>query len=101
MILAATPVDPDGRIELALTLLDRAQSRSQIFRNFTEAELRLLAENIATLTFGPAETIMQKGEAATWVGILVDGELDAMVGEKVLGSLKAGDVCGEIALFQV
>ena len=87
-------------VELALTLLDRAQSRSQIFRDFTEVELRELSENISTLSFGPGETIMQKGENATWVGILVDGDLDAVINGKVVGSLRAGDVCGEIALFQ-
>ena len=83
----------------AFTLLERAQARSEFFRGFDDDELRVLADNMAVMPFREGEVIMQKGEPASWVGILLDGKLAAREGRRVLGEQSPGDICGEIALF--
>lgn len=40
-----------------------------------------------------------EGEPSRLLGIVVDGELDVMVGEQRVGSVALGDVLGEISLF--
>ena len=44
---------------------------------------------------------MQKGEAASWVGVVLDGELEARgEGGVRLGAANVGSLAGEISLFQ-
>ena len=85
--------------DTAFELLQRAQSHSLYFRGFEDEELRVLAERMNVMTFDKDDEIMQKGEPASWVGVVLDGKLEARDGRRVLGTSAIGDICGEIALF--
>ena len=64
-------------LEERFEMLQRASSHSAYFRGFEDEELRILAANMAIFHFDAGETIMQKGESASWVGVVLDGELEA------------------------
>eukprot|EP00965_Chrysotila_dentata_P013131 433246-Pleurochrysis_carterae.AAC.2 len=92
--------DDDVDPEEIMRLLERAQSRSAVVNGFDETELRALARSMSVLPFAKDEMIMQKGEHASWVGIVLDGQLEARDDDgRVLGHAEVGDICGEMALF--
>ena len=88
-------------LEEHFEMLQRASSHSAYFRGFEDEELRILAANMAIFHFDVGETIMQKGESASWVGVVLDGELEARgEGGVRLGAANVGSLAGEISLFQ-
>ena len=88
-------------LEERFEMLQRASSHSVYFRGFEDEELRTLAANMAIFHFDAGETIMQKGESASWVGVVLDGELEARDESGVrLGAANVGALAGEISLFQ-
>ena len=87
-------------------MLVHAQSRSKLLvhsqTGFNDEQLRLLSENMSVVPFSEGETVMQQGEPATWVGILLEGCLSATdANGRVLGHVATGDVCGETAAVAV
>ena len=42
---------------------------------------------------------MQKGELATWVGIVLSGKLGAVIDGRTVGHMGVGSVVGEVAFF--
>ena len=86
--------------EEAEALLATTQSSSRHWHGFTEEEVRVLAADVAMLRLSVGEHIMRKGETASFVGLLVRGEADVLVNGNVVASVKAGEVLGEMALFE-
>ena len=43
--------------------------------------------------------MMQKGELATWVGIVLSGKLGAVIDGRTVGHMGVGSVVGEVAFF--
>ena len=62
-------------------LLVEAQANSQYFRGFLQ-DIDVLTKALSIVHFDPAETILQEGEPGTWVGLLLSGSLEVIVGGK-------------------
>ena len=81
--------------------LSAVQARSTSFRGFSEKELDNLLPFLSLIEFEDGDPIMRCGEDATWTGVLLGGELEAVLPDgKVLGTVVQGSVVGEMALFR-
>ena len=90
-------VDPDD----AVALLQEAQVHAATLLGvFTLEDLTNLSHHLHFFDYEEGEVVMQQGEDATWVGIVLRGELEAAGADgRVVGSMGAGKVVGEIAFF--
>ena len=79
-------------------LLVEAQANSQYFRGFLQ-DIDVLTKALSIVHFDPAETILQEGEPGTWVGLLLSGSLEVIVGGKCLRVMQPGDFVGEMILW--
>lgn len=75
-----------------------------LFQRFSPTELKELIKKSHVKTFFPKETIIQFGQPGKFLGIMLEGEAEAVVtqktGEKLqLGLLKPGDFLGEMSLL--
>ncbi len=75
-----------------------------LFKGFTQTELRKLIEASQIKTFSPQEPIIKFGQPGRFLGIILDGEAEAAVTNKMdirrrLGLLKQGDFLGEMSLL--
>ncbi len=76
----------------------------QLFRSFSPSELKKLIEKSHVKTFAPQEVIIHFGQPGRFLGIILEGEAEAAVTSKTgepirLGSLKQGDILGEMSLL--
>eukprot|EP00966_Prymnesium_polylepis_P161235 3726131-Prymnesium_polylepis.1 len=79
--------------------LSQIQAFSEGFNGFTEEELDALYPFFAIVEFDDTDYIAQEGEDASWVGILLSGEVHAIKAGNVLMALGPGKVIGEMSLF--
>ena len=80
--------------------LSHMQAISPVFRGFTEEELDEMFPYLSLVEFEESDPIAMMGEDATWVGLLLSGELvvrDANGAE--LARAESGGIIGEMALF--
>ena len=75
-----------------------------LFRNFPEDRLRHVVEGSRVASYEPNEAIVEFGEDACFLGVILEGQVSASVvsdsGERqVLGTLKTADIFGETALM--
>ena len=61
----------DAQLEEAETLLLEAQAQSKTLSVFTSTDILNLAENLSILEYEAGEVVMQQGEHASWVGIVL------------------------------
>lgn len=94
-ILASDTQDQDE----AEGLLEHAQAKSRFLKAFNQHDIHMLAQHLSILEFEEGEIIMQKGQQATWMGILLSGELEASIGDTVVGHTPPGAIVGEVAFF--
>ena len=89
----------ESDIEEAQALLHEVQDTGECLQGFDAASLRLLAENISVFRFDESELIMQEGETASWMGIVLSGKLVAVKDGKTLTHMVQGTHVGEVAFF--
>src|SRR5512137_654293 len=90
-----------------MTLLEIAaflRTRSSLFANFSDLQLKDIVEGSRLTAFVPNEAIIEFGEEGRFLGVLLDGEAEASVtddsGEKRrLGLVRPGDLFGEVSLM--
>lgn len=75
-----------------------------LFQSFSEASLDKLLQESRVGTFEPQQTIIEFGQPGRFLGVVLEGEAEAQsVGagglRKKLGSLKPGDMLGEMSLL--
>ena len=75
-----------------------------LFKNFSNKELEGLIKKSHVKTFAPREVIIQFGHPGRFLGIMLEGEAEAVVtgktGERIrLGGLKKGNFLGEMSLL--
>ncbi len=84
--------------------LERFLASLPLFKGFTSKELKKLIEKCSVKSFSPQETIIHFGQPGKFLGIVLDGQAEAVTtkktGERVrLGLLKQGDFLGEASLL--
>lgn len=75
-----------------------------LFKDFSETQLEELVRGARVTTFEPNEALIEFGEQRRVFGVLLEGEAEASItddsGDKhTLGTLKAGDIFGEMSLM--
>jgi acetate kinase len=75
-----------------------------LFKNFSAKELDGLIKKSHVKNFAPREVIIPFGQAGRFLGIMLDGEAEAVIttktGERIrLGTLNKGDILGEASLL--
>lgn len=75
-----------------------------LFKSFSQIELNRLIEKSQLKTFASQEVIIKFGQPGRFLGVICDGEAEAVVTGKLgdrqrLGLLKRGDFFGEISLL--
>ena len=91
----------DEDVQVQRARLSAVQARSTSFRGFSEEELDNLLPFLSLIEFDDGDPIMRCGENATWAGVLLGGELEAVLPDgKVIGTVVPGTVVGEMALFR-
>jgi acetate kinase len=75
-----------------------------LFRNFSSIELEVLIKKGHVKTFAPQEVIIPFGQPGRFLGVMLEGEAEAVItskeGEHIrLGLLNKGDILGEASLL--
>ena len=71
-------------VEEAAEAVMHCQTHSSAFNGFDAMEVQILAQKLSFLRFTEADTILLKGEGATWFGILLSGHLSIELPNQVL-----------------
>lgn len=79
-------------------------SELPLFSGFTQAELLKLIEASHLRSYAPGEVIIQFGQPGQFLGVVLDGEAEAVVADKSgqstrLGLIKQGSILGEMSLL--
>ena len=77
----------------------RLISRVPLFQSCSQAELARIAAIATQVDFPKGEVLLQEGQRGDEFFVLVKGSADVRKGKKQIGTLKAGDFAGEIALL--
>jgi len=82
--------------------LSQVQKTSMYFHGFTDGEVEQMFPFLTHFPFSHGDMLAQQGEEATWCGVLLAGQLEAInTGTKeLLGKLSPGAIVGEMALFR-
>jgi len=80
------------------------QERVSLFHSFPAERVQEVVGGSRVVSFEPHEAILEFGEDATFLGVLLDGEASRSIvsnsGERqIVGRLQPGDVFGEMALM--
>ena len=75
-----------------------------LFKSFSQAELKDLAEKSQVKAFAAGDAIIRFGQPGRFLGIVLDGEAEAVVADETggmqrLGLIKRGDFLGEMSLL--
>jgi hypothetical protein len=89
----------DADVDEAAALFREASRSSTFLQAFNAGDIASLAQSISVVTFDKGEQILAKGEPASWVGIVLRGELGALVDGQVVGTMGTGKIVGEVAFF--
>ena len=89
----------DQNDDEGLVLMVEALEHAPALKVFDSEDLARLSEHLSILEFQEGETVMQKGELATWVGIVLSGKLGAVIDGRTVGHRGVGSVVGEVAFF--
>ncbi len=92
---ATTEDDMPRSVETLIAL-----SQIPIFSELTTRQLADLAEVVSWQSARAGQAIVEQGEAGGAMYVVVSGELEVTAGGRTLGRLGAGDVFGEMALFE-
>ena len=65
----------------------------------TSSQVTEMAHLLTIRTFQKGECIMQQGEEATWVGVLLSGRLSVTISGEHIANVNAGQTLGEIEMF--
>jgi hypothetical protein len=88
----------DGDKDDNIALLTEAQTHANSFVGYLE-NVDALADALSIVRIQEGETIMAQGETGTWVGILLRGTLDVIVGGKAVFTIMPGNFVGEMILW--
>ncbi len=76
-------------------------SRVPLFKDVPQKSLERLARVVRERNFKPGEAVVKEGEEGVGFFMITEGEVAVVAGdpEKALGTLKAGEFFGEMALL--
>jgi CRP-like cAMP-binding protein len=81
-------------------LLSNVMGTSALFQPFGKKDRRALVEKFRAREVKKNEVIIQEGDRADGLYVVLSGEVEARKGDQVLSRLKEGELFGEISLLQ-
>ena len=72
----------------------------EVFREFYTEEIQAISNYISRHQFLAGQVLMKKGEIGTYLGIILQGEVNIVEDSEVLVTRTKGELLGEIALIQ-
>ena len=84
--------------EEAISLLQKMDEKTSLFREFTFHDMVYLAQVLTILKFQPGDVIIEAGEESSFVGIILSGELQVKFGD-VQKAIPEGSLLGSV-IFQ-
>lgn len=69
------------------------------FPGVTRHELATIARNVTEVRLDSGTVLTREGTYSPQVFLIVDGTAEVRLGDQVIATLGAGDVCGELALL--
>ena len=95
--LLQTEVEDEVELEALLT---HAVHASPFLRALSVDDIACMASHLAVLSFEAEEVIMEKGETASWIGIVLSGSLGEFIDDQQVGQpILPGTMVGEMAFF--
>ena len=84
-------------VESKAAELRSVQMVSTAFHGFDDDDVHVLATAMQVVPFKAGDQILQKGEAATWFGILLQGYLDVLINSSagLVFQIRRGAIFGE------
>ena len=92
-------VESDVTHDTAAQLLGQVQYLGKDFRGFSEEEIECLAEHFSVMSFEEGQTVISRGEAGTWFGVLLSGTLE-LAFDGTVHEMHPGLFLGEMALLE-
>ena len=80
--------------------LRSVQTISTQFHGFDESEVQRLAASMTVAEFKENETVVQKGERASWFGLVLRGTVRAVITAEVSFNIYRGEFLGEQSIFE-
>ena len=83
--------------------LSDVQKTSRFFRGFSDADIDAMFPFLTHFPYHDGDLLAQEGEPATWCGILLTGEIEAVEDPEqggIVRVLKPGTIVGEMSLFR-
>jgi len=82
----------------------RFLSELPLFSGFSQSELNKLIEASHLRSYTPGEVIIQYGQPGSFLGVVLDGEAEAVISDEAgqnvrLGLIKQGNILGEMSLL--
>ena len=99
-VLTVRPIErrtPEGSLTQDLLRLFRG---NPLFAPLPLTALDRLAESATRVSFSAGAVLMEQGERGEWYLLVADGELEVRDEEHQLGTVRAGEGVGEIALLR-
>ena len=81
-------------------LFAEAAASSRFLSTLTPDDISFMAQHLSVSEFDVDDVIMQQGEVATWVGIVLSGSLVAYVNGQQVGQMRTGTVVAEVQLLR-
>lgn len=72
-----------------------------LFKSFSSETINVLSSNMSITRYAAGQTIVQKGESGTWFGVLLSGTLTVELPNADSLVIAAGELVGEMAVWQV
>ena len=89
----------DTSIAGAVEALRGVQAVSRHFHGFDDYEVRVLAKAMSMVEFHEGDSILEKGETASWFGVLLSGTVHAVITPDLRFPIHRGEILGEQSLF--
>jgi CRP-like cAMP-binding protein len=83
----------------AIQLLQKIDEKTSLFREFTFQDMAYLAQVLTILKFQPGDVIIESGEESSFVGMILQGELQVRFGD-VVKPIPEGSLLGELSFFE-
>jgi transcriptional regulator with PAS, ATPase and Fis domain len=83
-----------------MSILHDVLLKSNVFEDFTAEEIDMLRQYLSVERFVNGQVLMKKGEAGTYLGIILSGKVDIIDENIVITTRSEGDLLGEIALIR-
>src|SRR3989338_1884338 len=79
--------------------LSKVLRQTFIFHDLTRSQVKKVSNTVYVRKYSPGEFIFYKGDPSSAMYVVLKGQVDVTINNKILATLKSGEFFGEIALL--